>query len=319
VVTDVLPAALQGTTWTCSASPGSSCTASGAGGIGDTVSALVGGNLNYTLTGTIDPTATVSIANTATVTVGPGASDPAVADNSATDVDALPLAFPVDGELLDGSDRLLDLAALPGPVADEDVFRVFQERHSSYEALVDGVSGDLGTGAGPFLERLGSDAATVIQESSPAGVGGSRSLRWLNGLGHAVVDELVRVRSAGCTTTCLASDAYRLRFRETTAFIPRFNNSGTQRTVLLLQNTEDQTVDLDVRFWGASGEPLGGVLSAVPPHGTFVINTATVVPDAAGSISVGHTGRYGRLAGKAVALEPATGFTFDTALEPVRR
>ena len=39
----------------------------------------------------------------------------------------------------------------------------------------------------------------------------------------------------------------------------------------------------------------------------------------AGSITVTHTGRYGDLSGKAVALEPATGFTFDTPLTPVPR
>jgi hypothetical protein len=36
----------------------------------------------------------------------------------------------------------------------------------------------------------------------------------------------------------------------------------------------------------------------------------------AGSIRVAHDGRYGDLTGKAVALEPATGFTFDTPVVP---
>ena len=34
-----------------------------------------------------------------------------------------------------------------------------------------------------------------------------------------------------------------------------------------------------------------------------------------GAITVGHTGPYGSLVGKAVALEPSTGFSFDTPLE----
>jgi hypothetical protein len=33
-------------------------------------------------------------------------------------------------------------------------------------------------------------------------------------------------------------------------------------------------------------------------------------------MTVAHDGAYGALAGKAVALEPATGFTFDTPLVP---
>jgi hypothetical protein len=34
---------------------------------------------------------------------------------------------------------------------------------------------------------------------------------------------------------------------------------------------------------------------------------------------VSNDGRYGSLAGKAVAVEPATGFTFDTAMTPRSR
>jgi hypothetical protein len=33
-------------------------------------------------------------------------------------------------------------------------------------------------------------------------------------------------------------------------------------------------------------------------------------------MTLSHDGPYGSLAGKAVAVEPATGFTFDTALAP---
>jgi hypothetical protein len=39
----------------------------------------------------------------------------------------------------------------------------------------------------------------------------------------------------------------------------------------------------------------------------------------AGTITLSHDGPYGVLVGKAVALETATGFTFDTAVEPRRR
>ena len=63
-----------------------------------------------------------------------------------------------DGELAHGYQRQHDLAALPGPVADEDFFRMLQRPHASYEVLLDGASGDLGAGSGPLLERLSSDA-----------------------------------------------------------------------------------------------------------------------------------------------------------------
>jgi hypothetical protein len=46
------------------------------------------------------------------------------------------------------------------------------------------------------------------------------------------------------------------------------------------------------------------------------VNTAgiAVLAGASGSITVAHDGPYGGLAGKAVALEPGTGFSFDSPL-----
>ena len=49
-----------------------------------------------------------------------------------------------------------------------------------------------------------------------------------------------------------------------------------------------------------------------------VLNTAAI-PGAAGvsgSITIAHDGGYGALAGKALALEPATGFSFDSPMLP---
>ena len=47
-----------------------------------------------------------------------------------------------------------------------------------------------------------------------------------------------------------------------------------------------------------------------------MLNTATVagVAGQGGTITVSHDGRYGDLAGKTVALEPATGFSFDSPM-----
>jgi hypothetical protein len=43
-----------------------------------------------------------------------------------------------------------------------------------------------------------------------------------------------------------------------------------------------------------------------------VVDTAAIVPDQAGSVRIPHSCGYGGLSGKAVSVEPATGFTFDT-------
>jgi hypothetical protein len=34
-------------------------------------------------------------------------------------------------------------------------------------------------------------------------------------------------------------------------------------------------------------------------------------------VQIAHVGGYGALSGKAVSLEPSTGFTFDTAMTPI--
>ncbi len=89
VATDNMPAALTGVTWTCAASTGSACSASGSGSINDAVTLLVGGNVTYTVTAVVDPAATGSLANTATIAVPAGGTDPVPVNNSATDTDPL--------------------------------------------------------------------------------------------------------------------------------------------------------------------------------------------------------------------------------------
>jgi uncharacterized repeat protein (TIGR01451 family) len=314
-VTDAIPAVLVNAAWTCAATPGSACGApSGVGGIADSVSLVEGGILTYTLTGTIQASATGALLNTATVAAPAGTEDPDATNNSTTDADALlpPLSPAAEGELYHGYDAGHDLADLPGPIPDTDLFRVYQRPHASYEAVLDGATGDFGPG-GPSLERMASDGVTSVQ-SAPTGAGSSRSLTWIHASDLPSADEYVRVGSNGCAGSCDANDVYRLRFYETTAFGPRFNNSATQVTVLVLQNPGNDAIDVEVRFWGANGSPLGGHAQALGAHQAAVINTSALFPGQFGSLSVAHTGRYGQLAGKAVAVEPATGFTFDTPL-----
>jgi len=85
-VADTFPAVLT-CTWTCSASAGSSCTASGMGDINDSVNLLNGGSATYTATCAIDSSAAGSLANTATISSA--VTDPNSANNSATDTDTL--------------------------------------------------------------------------------------------------------------------------------------------------------------------------------------------------------------------------------------
>ena len=54
------------------------------------------------------------------------------------------------------------------------------------------------------------------------------------------------------------------------------------------------------------------------PRTTSVMNLASIAPlqGQGGSLTVSHDAPYGMLTGKAVALEPATGFSFDSPLVP---
>jgi hypothetical protein len=53
---------------------------------------------------------------------------------------------------------------------------------------------------------------------------------------------------------------------------------------------------------------------ALAPRQLLVFNTAVVAAGVGGSISLAHDGPYDALVGKTVALEPATGFSFDSPL-----
>ncbi|WP_179779572.1 DUF11 domain-containing protein [Micromonospora jinlongensis] len=85
-LTDPLPAPLAGFTWTCEASVGSTCTASGTGSINDTITVLAGGTVTYTISGTVPSGTTGDLTNTATLTPPPGAIDPDCTPNCSSTV-----------------------------------------------------------------------------------------------------------------------------------------------------------------------------------------------------------------------------------------
>jgi hypothetical protein len=220
-----------------------------------------------------------------------------------------------ENELVHGSDQLHDLGALTGPpvAADDDWYQISQKPFSSYEIVVDATSGDIGTGL--LVTRTTSDGSTVLQSSDPVGVGYSRSLRWTNETSLEINTQKVHVASGSCTTNCGADDVYRLRSYETTYAVPRFNNTGSQVTVLLLQNPTSYTIAGTAYFWSATGTPVGNAPINLAPKALMVLVTSTVAPTS-GAMTIVHNGRYGDLSGKTVALEPATGFSFDSPMIP---
>jgi len=219
-----------------------------------------------------------------------------------------------ENEFVHGSDQLHDLGVLPGNLPDQDWYLLSQKPFSSYEIVADSTSGDIGSGLG--LDRIGSDGTTVAQSAVAVGVGYTRSLRWRNDLSTAVDNEFIRVMSGSCTTDCGPDDVYRVRAAETTYAIPRFNNAGTQVTILLLQNPTNYTINGNVYFWDPSGTLITTQPFTLTGKNLLVLNTGTVAPGVSGAATVNHDGRYGDLSGKTVALEPSTGFSFDSPMLP---
>jgi hypothetical protein len=227
-------------------------------------------------------------------------------------------------ELVHGSAQVHELG--PGSVAqggrDVDFFRMGQAPLASYEVIVDGPTDQLAASGlrEIVLQRYQDSAQVQDSVATHAQIGASRSLRWENTVNSSLANGAVRVTStAPCTFNCSSSQAvYHIRAYETTYSIPRFNNSATQVTVLLMQNAGGHAVSGRLHFLSVGGAVLGTHPFALLTRQQLVLVTSTLpfAAGASGSIVVTHDGRYGDLAGKAVALEPATGFSFDTLLTP---
>ena len=87
--------------------------------------------------------------------------------------------------------------------------------------------------------------------------------------------------------------------------------------MLVLQNRTSAPVSCTAYFWRSAGslayEHPPVVLA---PNASLTLNTSSIptLQGQSGSITILHDGGYDGLAGKAVALEPATGFAFDSIL-----
>jgi len=251
-----------------------------------------------------DETFFVNLSNPVNATIGDGQGLGTIVDDDSG-------GSLSSNELNHGAAQRADLSVRP------DYYRLGQRPHSSYEVVIDGTSGD---SVPVVLDRLAGDNVTVLQTASPIALGDSVSLRWQNTTAATIVNQTLRVDGA-CAAGCGTDDVYRIRAFETTYRVPRFNNTGSQVTVLLLQNPSGYAVAGTVWLWNSAGSLLGSQPFVLAARATLVLNTASV-PGAAGqggTMTVSHDGRYGDLAGKTVALEPSTGFSFDAPMVPVPR
>jgi hypothetical protein len=208
---------------------------------------------------------------------------------------------------------------------DQDWMRVVLKLKHSYEARVSGVywREDL-SAARPTFDLVAADGTVVAEgratdddiiADSESSTG--RTVRFI--AGSNLTNLFLRASApAGVATD---NTTYSVSFYDTTLFVPRWNNTATQTTVLILQNTTSVTVPSNIYFHDAAGVQLAVVVADVPPRGVQVISTASVAALAgrSGSALVAAVGSQGAIVGKAVALEAATGFTFDTPFVRVQR
>jgi hypothetical protein len=221
-------------------------------------------------------------------------------------------------EMHHGVSQQHDLEVHPGPVSDTDYSFLMDAPYASYEAIIDSTPADIDTTIPQTFMRFAADGTTIIQLSeaaTPGAIHTDRALRWANTTASFTLNYLA-VASGGCNLTCTAAAQYHIRFYETTIAVPRFNNAGSQLTVLIVQNPTSwiRPIAGSVYFWSVGGTLLGSTTFSLPAKGALVLNTATVagVAGQGGTITVAHDGGYGGLVVKAVALEPSTGFSFDS-------
>lgn len=87
IVSDPLPTGITTASWTCSASGGATCTASGTGAIADEIEIPVNGTATYTLTMAVPSGFTGALENTVEVTPGITTFDPDTSNNISKDID----------------------------------------------------------------------------------------------------------------------------------------------------------------------------------------------------------------------------------------
>jgi hypothetical protein len=184
--------------------------------------------------------------------------------------------------------------------------------------LFDAATGDVDNFSPTLLQRVDSTGA-VLQVSAPYefGFAAARSLRFANDT-SLNINEFVLVANAACGMACDTEDRYRIRAWDTTIAVPRYNNFGGQVTVLIIQNPGPDPVSGNARLWTTAGgiTPVTTVGFSLLTRQATVTNLASVNGGVAngtsGTITITSNGRYGVLAVKAVALEPSTGFSFDS-------
>jgi hypothetical protein len=230
-------------------------------------------------------------------------------DADPNDGNDLTHAFIAPGQAQNGR----DLESPQGTPPDQDWVQMSLEGRHSYEARAIGAAVWLPQSNGAKLERLDSSGA-VVQSGTFLGNFAGQTMRWVT---NSVAFNYLRV--TGPPNTSQGTAPYTLELFDTTYVVPRFNNSATQTTILIIHNNTGTAVTAFLYYYGAPGNLLDTEPVVIEPRATVVLNTSTIGPLAgqSGAVNVAKSGGRDALSGKAVAVEPSNGFTFDTPMTPV--
>ncbi|MET0552605.1 MAG: hypothetical protein ABW221_06180 [Vicinamibacteria bacterium] len=232
-------------------------------------------------------------------------------DQDTSDRDDGPGTF---NELLHGSVQLHDLATEAG-VADQDWYRIAAQPYASYEVVVEGITGDV---SNLRLELLAADGVTVLASGFAREPGGltAKAVRQSNQT-TTPVTWFVRVDGApACGVACTTADQYTVRLYNTTGSFARFDNTGTVRTTVYLQNTSGVFGSSALlTYWDANGARITSCVFDLRAKASVVLDTSGCGGAArAGSMSVDVRLPFGAIAGKAVEVDSANGRVRETAL-----
>jgi hypothetical protein len=201
-----------------------------------------------------------------------------------------------------------------GGVADQDWFLLYPRARRSYEIQMLNIAEDTNIWNNAPI-RYAADTTTVLQTATFLDPGAwIMTMRWIQGATSS--NEYLKVTNN--STTVGAGSVYSIQLRETTQYCARYNNASTQISVLIIQRTDPDngtSCNYEARFNNAAGAEVGSSLGPLGAGNTMAVISTSTVPGVAGtsgSAYIAHSCGIGGINAKMVALEPATGFSFDT-------
>jgi len=210
-----------------------------------------------------------------------------------------------------------DLQAKSGAsVPDQDWYIVYTEQYRSYEVQVVNTDGDINISVSSDVGRYNSDGSIKLQDAGylTPEISNLRGVRWISTGNNK---ETIAVKDWHISTP--PTHIYDIKLFETTLFCPRFNNAGTQVSVIILQAAARafENCYYKINFFDESGYFIYEVGSNFGPiwgADVDVIPLSSVPPlqGKKGSARIAHECGYGGIMAKLVSLEPSTGFSFDT-------